>query len=53
MTNDPNTNAKHQASSTVLERKDWKRPMLDVLALANAEHGQAHVHDGALSHKSG
>jgi hypothetical protein len=53
MTDAPSTNAQQQASSTVLERKDWKRPVLDVLALATAEHGGSSVHDGALKHKSG
>jgi hypothetical protein len=53
MTNAPSTNAQQQASFAALERKDWKRPVLDVLALANAEHGQSHVHDAVLTHKSG
>ena len=53
MTNAPSTNAHDQASSTVLERKDWKRPMLDILALANAAHGNSHVNDHAIAHKSG
>ncbi|MDQ1693105.1 MAG: hypothetical protein QOH85_640 [Acidobacteriaceae bacterium] len=53
MTDAPSTNAQQQASSTVMERKDWKTPVLDVLALASAEAGTSHVFDGHSKHKSG
>ena len=53
MTDAPSTNAQQQASSTAMERKDWKKPVLDVLALASAESGTASIYDGHSKHKSG
>jgi hypothetical protein len=53
MTNTPSTNAQHSASSKVPQRKDWTAPVLDILALANAEHGISHVADRTGKHKSG
>ena len=53
MTNTPSTNAQHQASLSVPSRKDWTKPVLDILALANAEHGFSHINDRLNSHKSG
>lgn len=53
MTDAPSTNGQQQASSPALERKDWKRPVLDILALANAEHGLNGVSDRTKFHKSG
>jgi hypothetical protein len=53
MTNTPNTNWQHQASSEALQRKDWKKPVLDVLALADAEAGRGFVNDRLNAHKSG
>lgn len=53
MTDAPNTNAQHAASATCPKRREWTRPVLDILALADAEHGRSHVSDGLNSHKSG
>lgn len=34
-------------------RPEWKRPVLDILALADAQHGNGLVHDAHISkHKS-
>jgi hypothetical protein len=53
MTNAPSKNAQYPASATVPQRRDWKTPVLDILALADAQGGHSHVHDGANLHKSG
>lgn len=53
MTNTPSTNAQHQASSTTPSLREWTKPVLDILALANAEKGFSHVNDRLNSHKSG
>jgi hypothetical protein len=53
MTNAPSTNAQHPASAIVPQRREWKKPMLDILALADAEHGPYKVRDGIGLHKSG
>jgi hypothetical protein len=53
MTNTPSVNAKHPASAIAPQRREWKKPVLDILSLADAEHGMSHVHDGLNSHKSG
>ena len=53
MTNTTSTNAQHPASLTAPIRRDWSKPVLDILALANAEHGFSHVSDRLNSHKSG
>jgi len=52
MTNAPTMNAQHPASATVPQKREWKKPVLDILALEDAEHGMSHVHDGLNSHKS-
>ncbi len=49
----PSTNAQHPASAIVAQKREWKKPMLDILALADAQGGQSHVHDGVNKHKSG
>jgi hypothetical protein len=46
-------NAQHPASAIVPQRREWKKPVLDILALADAQLGHTHVHDGATKHKSG
>jgi hypothetical protein len=51
MTNTPSTNAQHPASPTV-PRREWKKPVLDILALAEAQGGRSHVADGHSHHKS-
>jgi hypothetical protein len=53
MTNAPSTNAQHPASPTAPQRREWKKPMLDILALADAEHGTGTNHDAIARHKSG
>jgi hypothetical protein len=52
MTNTPSTNAQHPASPTVPERREWKKPVLDILALVDAQHGGASLHDQFGKHKS-
>lgn len=53
MTNAPNTNAQHPASAIAQQRREWKKPVLDILALADAEGGKGRVHDAFGAHKSG
>lgn len=53
MTNTPSMNAQHPASAIVPQRREWKKPVLDILALADAQLGHNHVHDGVHTHKSG
>jgi hypothetical protein len=53
MTNAPSISAQHPAPAIVPQRREWKKPVLDILALADARYGQSHVHDGATKHKSG
>ncbi len=52
MTNTTSTNAQ-PASLIVPQRRGWTTPVLDILPLANAEHGISHVGDGLRPHKSG
>jgi hypothetical protein len=52
MKNAPSMSA-DTASPNAAPRPEWKRPMLDILALADAQHGNGLVHDGHLSkHRS-
>jgi hypothetical protein len=51
MTNAPSKNAQHPASA-IAQKREWKKPVLDILALADAEGGHSHVHDGVNRHKS-
>ena len=53
MTTAPSMNAQHQGSAIPPQKREWKKPVLDILALADAQLGHSHVHDGAHSHKSG
>ncbi len=53
MTNAPTTNAQHPASPTAPQSREWKKPMLDILSLADAQHGGSHLHDALGLHKSG
>jgi hypothetical protein len=53
MTNTPSTNAQHQGSTISPQKREWKKPVLDILALADARFGHSHVHDAASKHKSG
>jgi hypothetical protein len=52
MINTPSLNAQHPASAIIPQRREWKKPVLDILALADAEHGVAGTHDGKFAHKS-
>lgn len=52
MTNPPSTNAQ-PASPNVPQRREWTKPVLDILALANAEQGLSFVNDHKGHHKSG
>jgi hypothetical protein len=51
MTNAPSMNAQHPASA-VAQKREWKTPVLDILALADAQSGHSHQHDGLNKHKS-
>lgn len=53
MTNAPSTNAQYPASAIVPHRREWKTPVLDILALVDAQGGHTFVHDGVNKHKSG
>ena len=53
MTNAPSMNAQNPASAIVPQRREWKKPVLDILALTDAQHGHGTVHDGFHQHKSG
>jgi hypothetical protein len=52
MTITPSMNAQHPASASVPQRREWKKPVLDILSLENAEHGRWTLFDGAGKHKS-
>lgn len=52
MTNTTSTNAQ-PASPTVPQRKDWTKPVIDILSLAIAEHNAGRTGDGLNGHKSG
>lgn len=52
MTNTPNLNAQHPASTSFPQRREWKTPVLDILDLVDAQHGPGTVHDGINKHKS-
>lgn len=49
----PTKNAQHSASAIAAQKREWKKPMLDILALADAQGGHSHTHDGVNKHKSG
>jgi len=51
MTNAPSMNAQHPASA-IAQKREWKKPVLDILALADAQSGHSHQHDGLNKHKS-
>jgi hypothetical protein len=53
MTNAPSKNAQYPASATVPQQREWKTPVLDILALADAQGGHFVVHDGSSKHRSG
>jgi hypothetical protein len=53
MTNAPSKNAQDPASATVLQQREWKTPVLDILALAEAQSGHYTTHDGRDKHRSG
>lgn len=52
MKNAPNMNAQHPASPIAPQKREWKKPMLDILALADAQHGHFSIHDSNGAHKS-
>lgn len=52
MTKAPHMNAQHSASPTLPEKREWKKPVLDILILADAQHGPWVIHDGPGKHKS-
>lgn len=53
MINAPGLNAQHMASPSSAQKREWKKPVLDILDLADAQHGVSHVHDALNKHKSG
>ncbi len=52
MTNTTSRSAKHPASPSIPVRRDWTKPVLDILALANAEFNHGRVNDGLSQRKS-
>ena len=52
MTNTLSMNAQHAASASVPQRRDWKKPVLEVLSLEDAQHGTFTHHDAFQAHKS-
>ncbi len=53
MNNTASTNAQQQASQPVKQRKDWTKPVLDILELESAEHGLKQIPgDKLLTHLS-
>ncbi len=42
-----------QGWSPVAVKKDWRKPVLDILPLEQAQHGSSHIADGVLKHHSG
>jgi hypothetical protein len=52
MTNTPSMNAQHPASASVPEKREWKKPVLDILSLEDAQHGPWTLFDGVSKHKS-
>jgi hypothetical protein len=53
MTNAPSMNAHNPASAIVPPKREWKKPVLDILALADAQGGHHTTHDGIDKHRSG
>ena len=52
MTNTLKMNAQHPASASVPQRREWKKPVLDILSLEDAQAGPFHLFDGQGKHKS-
>ena len=52
MTITPSMNAQHPASANVPQRREWKKPVLDILSLEDAQNGPYHLFDGHGKHKS-
>ena len=52
MKNPASTNAL-QGMPPVVAKKDWTKPMLDILELESAQHGTSHISDGNIRHHSG
>jgi len=42
-----------QGKTPVATRKDWMKPVLDILDLEDAEAGLSRNNDGKFSHRSG
>ncbi|HEX6770742.1 MAG TPA: hypothetical protein VF126_01865 [Acidobacteriaceae bacterium] len=53
MTIAPSLNAQHPASPSLPQKREWRKPVIDILDLADAQHGASHVHDALNKHKSG
>ena len=52
MTNTLNMNAQSPASASVPQRREWKKPVIDILSLEEAQHGTGTNHDFNGHHKS-
>jgi hypothetical protein len=52
MKNPASTNA-IQGQPPVARKKDWTKPVLDILELESAQHGISHVPDANYRHASG
>lgn len=52
MKNLANSTAVQQVSA-VKTKKEWQKPVLDILSLENAQHGTKGQADGSILHHSG
>ena len=52
MTSTLNVNAQHPASASVPQRREWKKPVIDILSLEDAQAGVGTNHDFQGKHKS-
>ena len=52
MTSTLNVNAQHPASASVPQRREWKKPVIDILSLEDAQAGVGTNHDFSGKHRS-
>jgi hypothetical protein len=47
-----NSNIQANLLETNPIKKDWRKPVLDILELEHAQHGKTHINDGSFTHRS-
>jgi hypothetical protein len=52
MTNTLKMNAQHPASASVPQKREWKKPVIDILSLEDAQAGTGTNHDFSGKHRS-